>query len=322
MKKRILIVEDEVIIARDVESKLKGLGYDTLPIISSGEEAIAMAGECRPDLILMDIVLNGDMDGIEATDCINKRFDIPVVYLTAYADDKTLERAKVTDPFGYMIKPFSEKELHSAVEMAIYKHKSTEKLLESMAGTINALATALEMRDPYTAGHQRRVGELAEAIAREMSCSGDEIRGIHLAALIHDVGKIYVPSEILSKPVELTDNEFNIIKTHPRIGYDILKKIEFPWPIAEIVYQHHERLDGSGYPRGLKGDKIIFQARILAVADVVEAMTSRRPYRQALGIETALEEISAGRGTKYDPDSVDNCLRLFREEGFAFTGTL
>ncbi len=294
MKKRILIVEDEVIIARDVENKLKGLGYDTLPIISSGEEAIAMAGECSPDLILMDIVLNGDMDGIEATDCISKRFDIPVVYLTAYADDKTLERAKVTDPFGYMIKPFSEKELHSAVEMAIYKHKSTEKLLESMAGTINALATALEMRDPYTAGHQRRVGELAEAIAREMSYSGDEIRGIHLAALIHDIGKIYVPSEILSKPVELTDNEFNIIKTHPRIGYDILKKIEFPWPIAEIVYQHHERLDGSGYPRELKEDKIIFQARILAVADVVEAMTSRRPYRQALGIGTGLVEISAG----------------------------
>lgn len=322
MKKRILIVEDEVIIARDIESKLRGLGYDTLPIVSSGEEAVERAGELRPDLVLMDIVLNGDMDGIEATNRIGRLFNIPVVYLTAYADDTTLERAKVTDPFGYMIKPFGEKELHSTVEMAIYKHRSTEKLLDSMEGTIDALATTLEMRDPYTAGHQRRVADLAEAIGLELNYVSDEVRGIHLAALIHDIGKIYVPSEILSKPVELTNNEFNIIKTHPRIGYDILGKIAFPWPIAEMVYQHHERLDGSGYPRGLEGDEIIVQARILAVADVVEAMTSRRPYRQALGIETALKEVWARRGTKYDPDAVDACVKLFREDGFVFSDTL
>jgi len=322
MKKRVLIVEDEIIVARDIASKLRGLGYDTLPIVSSGEEAIERAGELKPDLILMDIVLNGEIDGIEATDRIGRLFNIPVVYLTAYADDITLERAKVTDPFGYMIKPFGEKELHSTVEMAIYKHRSTEKLLDSMEGTIDALATALEMRDPYTAGHQRRVGALAEAIGLALNRSVDEIRGIHLAALIHDIGKIYVPSEILSKPVELTNNEFNIIKTHPRIGYDILGKIEFPWPIAEMVYQHHERIDGSGYPRGLKEDEIIFQAKILAVADVVEAMTSRRPYRMALGIETALEEIFSGRGTLYDSDVVDVCVKLFREEGFGFSDML
>jgi len=322
MKKRVLIVEDEVIIARDIESKLRGLGYDTLPIVSSGEEAVERAGELKPDLILMDIVLNGEIDGIEATSRIGRLFNIPVVYLTAYADDKTLERAKVTDPFGYMIKPFGEKELHSTVEMAIYKHRSTEKLLDSMEGTIDALATALEMRDPYTAGHQRRVGELAEAIALELNYPGDEVRGIHLAALTHDIGKIYVPSEILSKPVELTKNEFNIIKTHSRIGYDILGKIEFSWPIAEMVYQHHERIDGSGYPRGLQGDEIIFQAKILAVSDVVEAMTSRRPYRAALGIDTALEEVLAGRGTKYDPDAVDACVKLFKEESFAFSDVL
>ena len=319
MKKRILIVEDEVIIAKDIENKLKGLGHKTLPIVSSGEEAVKMAGELKPDLILMDIVLSGEIDGIDAASRIGKLFNIPVVYLTAYADDKTLERAKITDPFGYMLKPFGGKELHSTIEMAIYKHRSTEKLMGSMEGTINALATTLEMRDPYTAGHQRRVGELAEAICLELDYPGDEIRGIHLAALVHDIGKIYVPSEILSKPVGLTDNEFNIIKTHPRIGYDILGKIEFPWPIAEMVYQHHERIDGSGYPRGLKGDEIIFQARILAVADVVEAMSSHRPYRAALGLEVALEEISTGRDTKYDPDIVDACVKLFREENFAFS---
>ncbi|MBW2650842.1 MAG: HD-GYP domain-containing protein [Deltaproteobacteria bacterium] len=196
-----------------------------------------------------------------------------------------------------MIKPFGERDLHSTIEMAIYKHKSTEKLLKSMESSINALAMALEMRDPYTAGHQRHVAELAEAIAREMNRSDDEIKGIYFTALIHDVGKIHVPAEILSKPGELSKTEFEIIKLHSQAGYDILKKIDFPWPIAEIAYQHHERLDGSGYPRGLKGEKILPQARIIAVADAVEAMLSHRPYRAALGVEKALERQIRGQYT-------------------------
>ncbi|MBW2596031.1 MAG: HD-GYP domain-containing protein [Deltaproteobacteria bacterium] len=218
-----------------------------------------------------------------------------------------------------MIKPFGERDLHSTIEMAIYKHKSTEKLLKSMESSINALAMALEMRDPYTAGHQRHVAELAEAIAREMNRSDDEIKGIYFTALIHDVGKIHVPAEILSKPGELSKTEFEIIKLHSQAGYDILKKIDFPWPIAEIAYQHHERLDGSGYPRGLKGEKILPQARIIAVADAVEAMLSHRPYRAALGVEKALEEIENDRTTLYDPEVVDACLKLFREKGFKFS---
>ena len=312
----ILVVEDETIIGKDIQSKLQGLGYDAPLIIPSGEEAVEKTGELRPDLVMMDIVINGGIDGIEAASQIRKQFNIPVVYLTAYADEEILERAKITKPFGYLVKPFDERELHSTIEMALYKHKSDERLMKSMEETINALASALEMRDPYTAGHQERVAQLAEAIAGEMNCPYDEMRGIRLAALIHDIGKIRVPSEILSKPGKLTGSEFELIKVHPQVGYDILKKIEFTWPIADIVYQHHERIDGSGYPRGLKGDEIMTQAKIIAVADVVEAMASHRPYRAAIGIEGALEELTENRGISYDPDAVDACLKLFREKGF------
>ena len=318
MNKRttVLVVEDETIIARDILSKLQGLGYDVPLVVCSGEEAIEKTGELRPDMVMMDIVIEGKIDGIEAADQIRKRFNIPVVYLTAYADEDILERAKITEPFGYMVKPFDERELHSTIEMALYKHKAAEKLMESMEETINALASALEMRDPYTAGHQKRVAQLAEAIAVEMNRPYDEVRGVRLAALIHDIGKIQVPSEILSRPGKLTWNEFELIKAHPQVGYDILKGIDFPWPIADMVCQHHERLDGSGYPHGLKGDDIMFQSRIIAVADVVEAMSSHRPYRAALGIGEALAELTENRGILYDPDIVDACLGLFREKGF------
>lgn len=318
MKKRILIVEDETIIARDIQGKLESLGYEAAAIVSSGEEAIAKAGELRPDLVLMDIVIKGDIDGIEAARQIKDNYNIPVVYITAYADEKTLGRAMITDPFGYLIKPFEERELHSTIEMALHKHESTEEILKSMEGTINALASALEMRDPYTAGHQRHVAELTVAIARDMSVPDYDIKGLRLASLIHDIGKIQVPSEILSKPGKLTEFEYGLIKTHSQAGYDIMKNIEFPWPIADIVHQHHERLDGSGYPQGLKGDDILPQAKIMAVADVVEAMSSHRPYRPALGIDEALEEIASKKGILYDDDVANSCIRLFKENKFKF----
>jgi HD-GYP domain-containing protein (c-di-GMP phosphodiesterase class II) len=181
------------------------------------------------------------------------------------------------------------------------------------------MAMTIEMRDPYTAGHQRRVGKLSSAIATRMSLPADQIDGIRMAADIHDVGKIYVPAEILSKPGQLTEIESSIIRTHPRVGYDILKTIEFPWPIAAIVHQHHERIDGSGYPNGLSGEAILLEARIVCVADVVEAMSSHRPYRPAHGIEMALDEISRGRGRIYDPQAVDACLALFRQDGFSLS---
>ncbi|MCL5958602.1 MAG: PAS domain S-box protein, partial [Chloroflexi bacterium] len=194
--------------------------------------------------------------------------------------------------------------------------QSLEKLRKTLEGTIQAMALTVEMRDPYTAGHQRRVANLACAIAREMQLSREQVDITYLATVVHDIGKICVPAEILSKPGRISDIEFGLIKAHSQVGYDILKTIEFPWPIAEIVLQHHERMDGSGYPSGLMGRESHLEARILGVADVVEAMASHRPYRPALGIEIALQEISHNSGTLYDPEVVDACLRLLREKGF------
>ncbi|HEX2966763.1 MAG TPA: HD domain-containing phosphohydrolase [Syntrophorhabdaceae bacterium] len=178
------------------------------------------------------------------------------------------------------------------------------------------ISRAVELKCPYTSGHQKGVSNLARAIGTEMGLSSDEIECIRMAASIHDVGKIAIPAEILSMPRKLTRVEFNLMKTHSQRGKDVLEGIEFPWPIADIVAQHHERLDGSGYPRHLKGDKILLAARIIGIPDVVEAMASHRPYRPALGIEAALAVIEANRGVSYDSDVVDACLRLFKEKEF------
>jgi PAS domain S-box-containing protein len=196
--------------------------------------------------------------------------------------------------------------------------QTLEKLRKSLGGTIQAMAATVEVRDPYTAGHQRRVSNLVRTIAQEMGLSKDMIEGLRMAGTIHDIGKISVPAEILSKPTKLSDMEYGIIKVHPQSGYDILKEIDFPWPIAQIVLQHHERLNGSGYPNLLKNGQILPEAKILAVADVVEAMASHRPYRPALGIDAALNEIEQNKGVLYDTEAVDICLKLFKEKGFRF----
>ncbi len=196
--------------------------------------------------------------------------------------------------------------------------QSLKKLERTMETTIQAISTTIEARDAYTAGHQRRVTQLAGVIARDMSLPSAQIAGIRVAGLLHDIGKISIPTEILSKPGQLTDVEMSMIKTHPKVGYDILKSIEFQWPVAEIVLQHHERLDGSGYPSGIRGERILLEARILAVADVVEAMSSHRPYRPAVGIDKALEEITRGEGTIYDPRVVRACVEAFTKRAFEF----
>ncbi|HTV95103.1 MAG TPA: PAS domain S-box protein [Steroidobacteraceae bacterium] len=190
-----------------------------------------------------------------------------------------------------------------------------ERLQRAMRSTIDVIATIGELRDPYTHGHEHRVGELAAAIAMEMHLDPGRVEGIRIAGFLHDVGKICVPAEILAKPTRLTPEEFNLIKVHPQTSYEILKGIEFPWPIAEIARQHHERVDGSGYPRGLKDQEILLEAKIVAVADAVEAMASHRPYRPGRGLEVALAEIEATKGTLYDAVVVDACVRLFRVKG-------
>jgi PAS domain S-box-containing protein len=189
-------------------------------------------------------------------------------------------------------------------------------LQKAMSGTIQIIAHVVETRDAYTAGHQTRVADLARSIAVEMGLRPEMIEGIRMAGVIHDIGKISVPAEILAKPGELRPKEFELIKDHPQTGYDILRDVEFPWPIAGIILQHHERMDGSGYPGGLKGDAILPEAKIIAVADVVEAIASHRPYRPARGIDVALEEIEKNKGRLYDAEVVEACLRLFREKDY------
>ena len=199
--------------------------------------------------------------------------------------------------------------------------QTLKTLRRALGGTIQAIALTVEKKDPYTAGHQQRVADLARAIGTDMGLSKHVIDGIRLAGSIHDIGKNCVPADILSKPGKLTEHEFGIIKTHPEVGFDILRGINFPWPIAKTVLQHHERLDGSGYPSGLKDPDIIIEARIIAVADVVEAISTHRPYRPALGIDVAIQEITTGRGTIYDADAVDSCVKLLSEKKYRFKKT-
>jgi len=229
--------------------------------------------------------------------------------------DGAVLRSPDGSPYGavYLCRDITErKRAETGLREGLVKLRSTLK------ASIDSLASAIEMRDPYTAGHQERVTRLARAIAVEMGLAEERVEAIEIAGVIHDLGKLYVPAEILSKPTKLTELEYAMIKMHAQAGFTILSKIDFPWPIAQIVHQHHEFVNGSGYPRGLAGKEILLEARILCVADVVEAMSSHRPYRPSLGISTALEEIAQKRGILYDREVVDACLRLFREKQFKF----
>jgi PAS domain S-box-containing protein len=206
-----------------------------------------------------------------------------------------------------------------ALRIRTEREVTLQRLQNSLATTVEALASMAEQRDRYTAGHQRRVAQLAAAIAGEMGLGKDRIEGLFLAGVIHDIGKNGVPADILSKPDKLTAIEFELVKTHAQLGYDIVKAIDFPWPVGLMILQHHERLDGSGYPNGLKGEEILLEAKILGVADVVEAMMSHRPYRPAIGLDAALAEVENGKGRLYDPAAVEACLTLFRKKEFKFS---
>lgn len=250
---------------------------------------------------------NGAVRGYEVT---MRREDNSVIDILLTA---TVRRDKKGNILGYQgilrdvtLQKLSEKKLRNTLDT----------LRKAMGATIQAMSLMVESRDPYTAGHQRRVSDLARTIAMELGLPPDQIDGIRFSAIIHDLGKMAVPAEILTKPGKLGKKEFEIIKDHTQIGFDILKGIEFPWPVAQTVLEHHEKLDGSGYPQGLSDEEISLEARILCVADVVEAMASHRPYRPSLGIEKALEEISSKKGTAFDPDVVDACIKIFEEKRY------
>ena len=452
---KILVVEDEVLIAKDLQHTLESLGYAVPAIAFSGEEAIRKTEEISPHLVLMDIGLRGDMNGKEAAEQIRARFNTPVVYLTAYANKHTFQRAKATKPFGYIVKPVEEHELRTTIETALYKYRMESKLEEirqlfttsirkisdamiitnsdgcvtfmnpvaeqltgwkqkdtlgknfahafpltngetpdltenlltktspdsivvglpnnttlvtrkkteipidgnarflrddqrNITTTIfifrclakgkwvekklqedfdklqsNVVSTTLALvnlfqneNDFHITAHQQRAAYLVQGIAKELELPKEQIQGVSVAASLHDIGMLYVPCEILNKPSQVNDLELGMIRTHPEIGQEILENIEFPWPVAQIVFQHHERVDGSGYPEGIEDKEILLEAKILGVADVVAAMTSHQPYRESVGIDETLEEIEQLKGTLYDSQVVDACARLFTQKGF------
>lgn len=341
---KILVVDDEEVIRSLLGQLLEMSGY----VCTLAEDASAARNTLKEetfDLILCDINMPGESGLDFVRYALSEYPDTAAVMVSALDDPVIADSALELGVYGYVIKPFDRNGVLINVSNALRRRQleldnrayrkslekmvsdrtaalqdSVSKLRKALEGSIQAMALMVVMRDPYTAGHQHRVADLACAIAREMGLFDDQIDCIRLAATIHDIGKISIPAEILSKPGSINEIEFNLIKAHPKVGYEILKTIEFPWPIAQVVLQHHERLDGSGYPSGLSGEEILTEAKILGVADVVEAIASHRPYRPAQGVDTALEEISEQRGTLYHPDVVDACLRLFQEKRFEFEG--
>jgi len=272
--------------------------------------------EIENKMKLTDFVIPKDMEKIKKYHIARRKAgeNPPTKYEFHFIDRKS----KIKNIFLKVgIMPGSKKSIASLIDITENK-KSEERLKKTMDAAIGTMSKIVEAKDPYTSGHQHRVCQLAVRIAQEMKLPQNKIEGVRIASLIHDIGKIGLPTEILSRPTKLTDIEFTLIKGHSQIGYDILKSIDFSYPVAQIVLQHHERLDGSGYPNNLRGDEIMLEAKIIGVADVVEAMSSFRPYRPALGTEKALEEITQNKGILYDPEVVDICLSLFKEKEFKF----
>jgi len=339
---RVLVVDDDEAV-RQLLGHIMEMGGYAYTLAASAKEARACLKDQDFDLILCDVKMPEE-SGIDLVQSI--LFDYPesaIMMLTAIDDPETARKAREIGTYGYIIKPFKPNELIITMANALHRRQleianrayrknleeivekrtaelreTLDKLRKAIMAIIQAMTRTVEVRDPYTAGHQRRVANLARYIATEMGLSENQIDGIRLAGVLHDLGKISVPVELLTKPSRLNEIEYKMIQTHPQVAFDILSEIEFPWPIAQIVYQHHERIDGSGYPLGLSGSKILIEARIIAVADTVEAMSSHRPYRPSLGIDEALKEISQNRNVIYDPHVVDACMSLFRDKQFKF----
>ena len=346
---RVLIVDDEKNIRTTLQAFLADQGYQ-VDVAGDVDVALKLLAAADYDVVVSDIILPRN-SGITLIEKIRQAApDVQVILITG---KPTVEMAVAAVRAGgrdYLTKPVSKNAIlrsvgHAAQIKKIEDEKrrlenvnrdyqsSLEKLVkartneleaalaelsQTIEGVFRAMEITVESRDPYTAGHQRRVAKLSRAIGAEMELEEERLKAIRYSALIHDLGKIAVPAEILSKPSSLSDTEMNLVKSHPRVAFDILKGIHFVWPIADIVLQHHERMNGSGYPQGLRDSQIIMEARILSVADVVEAMTSHRPYRPALGLDKALAEISQGQGRLYDQEVVQACLHVFRDKDFRF----
>jgi putative two-component system response regulator len=334
---RVLLAEDNADLRTFIRTMLTKAGHDVL-VAADGAEAWEMAEKDPPDLIVSDIMMPR-VDGYELLRRVKstpRTRSIPMILITAKPGLEAKLKGYEFGADAYLSKPVNIRELDARIRNLVAerqvqqnairmkemesredeRRQGFEKVRQALKSTVQAIATVVEMRDPYTAGHQRRVADLARALGAEMGLSDDRLEGIQTAGLIHDIGKIRVPTEILSKPSKLTALEFDLIKTHVQAGCDILKDIEFPWPIARMILEHHERVNGSGYPGGLGGENLLPESKILAVADAVEAISTHRPYRPALGVGAALDEIERNKGILFDAEAVDACVNLFRQKKY------
>lgn len=325
---RLLLVEDNPGDARLVRALLAETGGFELSHVSTMAAAKAWLTDNDADAVLLDLSLP-DTHGLETIDAMRRlAVSLPIVVFTGLADEDVGVAAVKRGCQDYLVKGVGDGHLISrtvlyAIErmtLEIERAQAAERMKKVLLQTVRAVSLTLEIRDPYTAGHQRRVAQLAVAIGRQMGWSEHTLEGLQTGALIHDLGKISVPSDFLSRPGKLSDAAFGVVRSHAAVGAEIVEGIDFPWPVATMIRQHHERLDGSGYPLGLTAEFIIPEARILAVADVVEAISSHRPYRPALGMDAALAEIHDHCATRYDPEVVDACETVIKAQGEAVFG--
>ncbi len=332
----LLTIDDEEQIRNTISAYFEDCGYKVLHA-ENGRSGIEVFRREKPDVILCDLRMP-EVDGLDVLNTVKKESsETPIIVVSGTGVLEDAIEAVRLGAWDYVLKPIYDMAiLEHAVNKAIEKaslikknreyrehlekivERRTMQLKKALNGIVEAIVSSLEFKDPYTAGHQKRVANLARAIAGEMKIDSEKIEGIYVAGTIHDIGKISIPSEILAKPAKLSGIEFELVKNHCQAGYDILKKIEFPWPVAKIVLQHHEKINGSGYPLGLTEKDILIEAKIIAVADVVEAMASHRPYRAALGLETALKEIESEKGKTFSSDVVEACASIFRNNKFMF----
>lgn len=318
--KSVLIVDDDTNFVESIQA-LFDEGNIRMLTAPSGRDALDILNNNPIDLLVTDLNMPR-MGGYELIAFIAKNSpNIPVFVMTAFATDEIQENIKTLGVTHFFEKPLCIDSFEEKINEVLFSEKATHRLISQEVETvyennIKQLSKIIELRDPYTAGHQQRVTALSIAIAEEMSLTDTEIQGLRMAGIVHDIGKIAIPIEILTKPGKLSDAEFLLIKSHPTIGADLLRPMDFPWPVAKIVEQHHEAHGGSGYPNGLKGSEILIEAAILSVADAVDAMANHRPYRPARGIDYAMDELALYSDSHFHPDVVVACRSLFIEKHY------
>lgn len=334
----IMVVDDEEIVREILRAGICRIGFEC-STADSPTEALRILEEYNDiQIVLSDIIMPGVV-GTKLCKTIKEKFDVDVILMTGNLENFSYVNAIEEGASDFIRKPIIFKELDLRIRHLLEHRKAIierNKIYEEQKETLNHLKSALanlrvttggvvqllsavvEVRDPYTAGHQRRVADFARLIATEMGLTKRQVDGIRMAGIVHDIGKISVPAEILSKPSALSDSEFELIKKHSVIGYDLLKNIKFPWPIDQIVFQHHWRLNGTGYPGPINENEFLLESQIIGVVDVVEAMSSHRPYRPALGLDMALKEIETNKGLLYNPEVVDMCVKLLESGMYSF----